>query len=186
MTMGPYHAVVVHFPIALLVTATLVIALRAFSDGPLALATDRALVPLLTLGVLSAVAAFAVGLLVWPMEATFSSPLGRNHVLAAAWTVAYWTLLLATRWLQGPAIWDGVTRWIMLGLACVGGLLLAITGSIGGHLMGTPTAASQALRLMGWEIYTTYYVPDATLALIVVSAVALAALGLWGRRTSAA
>ncbi|QCK86875.1 heme ABC transporter permease [Phreatobacter aquaticus] len=163
-------------------TATLVIALRAFSDGPLARATDRALVPLLSLGVVSSIAAFAVGLMVWPLEATFSSPLGRNHVLAAAWTVAYWTLLLVTRWLQGAAIWVGMTRWVMLGLAGVGGLLLAITGSIGGHLMGTPTAASQALRLMGWEIYTTYYVPDATLALIVASAIGLVALGVWGRR----
>ncbi len=184
--MGPYHAVVVHFPIALLTTATLVIALRAFSDGTLAHATDRALVPLLALGVLSGAAAFAIGLMVWPIEAITSSPLGRNHILAAAWTLAYWALLLATRWIQGPAIWDGLTRWVMLGLAILGGLLLAITGALGGHLMGTPTAASEGLRLLGWEIYTTYYVPDTTLVLIAAAVVVLLALGWWGRRARAA
>lgn len=184
--MGPYHAVVVHFPIALLTTATLVIALRAFSDGALARATDRALVPLLALGVLSTAVAFIVGLMVWPLEATVSSPLARNHIIAAAWTLAYWTLLLVTRWLQGPAIWEGVTRWVMLGLAILGSLLLAITGSLGGHLMGAPTAASEALRFLGWEIYTTYYVPDATLIVIVAAAVVLFGLGWWGRRVRAA
>ena len=51
--MAGYHAVLVHFPIALLMTATLAILLRAVSDGPLAKATDRALVPLLAIGLLT-------------------------------------------------------------------------------------------------------------------------------------
>ena len=51
--MGAYHAVLVHFPIALLMTATLAILVRAVFDNPLARAIDRALVPLLTIGVLS-------------------------------------------------------------------------------------------------------------------------------------
>jgi hypothetical protein len=38
---------------------------------------------------------------------------------------------------------------------------------------------------MGREISTTFYVPGATLALIVVSAAALAALGLSARMASA-
>ena len=66
--MAAYHVVLVHFPIALWMTATLAILWRAVSDGALAKAIDRALVPLLTIGLLSGIAAFAVGLMVWPWE----------------------------------------------------------------------------------------------------------------------
>ena len=106
--MAAYHVVLVHFPIALWMTATLAILLRAVSDGALAKAVDRALVPLLALGLISGLVAFAVGLMVWPWETISSTPLGRNHVLLATWTVAYWALLLATRWLRGEAVWEGL------------------------------------------------------------------------------
>ena len=95
--MAAYHAVLVHFPIALLMTATLAILLRAVSDGALAKAVDRTLVPLLAVGLLAGVVAYVVGLLVWPWEAISSTPLGRNHMLLATWTLAYWALILATR-----------------------------------------------------------------------------------------
>lgn len=184
--MAAYHVVLVHFPIALWMTATLAILLRAVSDGPLAKAVDRALVPLLVLGLLSGLAAFAVGLMVWPWETISSTPIGRNHVLLAAWTVAYWTLLLATRWIQGEGVWTGVTRWVMAGLAILGGALLGITGTLGGHLVGIYTEVSQALRLLGWEVYTTFYVPTLTLAVIGVVTVLLIGLGLWGRTARSA
>ena len=180
--MAAYHTVLVHFPIALFMTATLVILLRAVSDGPLAMAVDRALVPLLAVGLLSGVVAYGVGLLVWPWEAISSTPLGRNHMLVATWTVAYWALLLATRWVQGEAVWDGVMRWVMAGLAILGSVLLGITGTLGGHLVGVYTEVSEALRFLGWEVYTTYYVPSITLAAIVIAAVILAAIGILGRR----
>src|SRR5215207_1847359 len=96
LTMAGYHVVLVHFPIALFMTATLAILLRAISDGPLAKATDRALVPLLAVGLVVGVASYVVGLLVWPWEAIASSPLGRNHMLLATWTLTYWALMLAT------------------------------------------------------------------------------------------
>ena len=51
--MAAYYVVLVHFPIALWMTATLSILLRAFSDGELAQAVDRALVPLLTVALIS-------------------------------------------------------------------------------------------------------------------------------------
>jgi hypothetical protein len=180
--MAGYHAVLVHFPIALLMTATLAILLRAVSDGPLAMAVDRALLPLLAVGLLSGVVAYGVGLLVWPWEAISSTPLGRNHMLVATWTVAYWALLLATRWVQGEAVWDGVMRWVMAGLAILGSVLLGITGTLGGHLVGVYSEVSEALRFLGWEVYTTYYVPNITLAAIVIAAVILAAIGILGRR----
>ncbi len=180
--MAAYHVVLVHFPIALWMTATLAILVRAVSDGQLARAIDRALVPLLAVGLVAGVTAYAVGLFVWPWEALSSTPLGRNHMLLATWTVAYWALLLATRWIQGEAVWQGPTRWITAGLALLGSALLGITGTLGGHLVGIYTDVAAVLRLLGWEVYSTFYVPDLTLAVIAVSAVLLAAIGLWGSR----
>jgi hypothetical protein len=180
--MAGYHAVLVHFPIALLMTATLAILVRAVSAGPLAQAVDRALVPLMTVGLLSGVVAYAIGLLVWPWEAISATPLGRNHMLLATWTLAYWALLLATRWIQGEAVWEGPMRWVMAGLAILGSGLLGITGTLGGHLVGVYTEVSEVLRLLGWEVFTTYYVPSFTLALILIAAIILTAIGLLGRR----
>ena len=178
--MAAYHVVLIHFPIALFMTATLAILLRAISDDPLARAVDRALVPLLALGLLSGVVAYIVGFLVWPWEAISSTPLGRNHMLLATWTLAYWALVLATRWIQGEAVWEGVTRWVMAGLAILGSILLGITGTLGGHLVGIYTEVSEALRFLGWEVYTTFYVPNILLAVILVAAAVLAAIGFWG------
>ena len=177
--MAAYHVVLVKFPIALLMTATLAILLRAFSDGPLAKAVDRALVPLIGLGVLTGLAAYVVGLMVWPWEAVSSTPLGRNHMLVASWSLAYWTLLLITRWLQGEAIWQRPARGVMAVLALLGGGLLTITGTLGGHLVGIYTEVVNVLRFFGWEVYTTFYVPTFTLIAIAAAAIALMALGLW-------
>ncbi len=182
--MAAYHVVLVHFPIALWMTATLAIIVRALSDGPLAQAVDRALVPLLTLGLVAGIAAYSVGLMVWPWEAISATPLGRNHMLLASWTTAYWALMLATRWVQGERVWQGVGRWVMAGLAVLGSALLGITGTLGGHLVGIYTDVSQLLRLMGWEVYTTFYVPDSTLAVLVLTSVLLLAIGVWVRKTS--
>lgn len=184
--MAAYHVVLVHFPIALWMTATLAIVFRALSDGPLAKAVDRALVPLLTLGLIAGLTAYVVGLMVWPWEAISSTPLGRNHMLLATWTVAYWALLLVTRWRLGEEIWSGIMRWVMAGLALLGSALLGITGTLGGHLVGIYTEVSDVLRLLGWEVYTTYYVPDITLAAIVVMAIVLVAIGIWGSRRAEA
>lgn len=184
--MAAYHAVAAHFPLALLTVAALFIALRAVSSGSLALAADRALVPLLLLGVLGAVAAFAVGTQVWSWDAVSASPLGRNHILTAAWSLAYWTLVLVIRWQGGDRVWQGVWRFVMLGLALLGSVLLAVTGTLGGHLRGSSTALSALLREAGWEVYTTFYLPDVTLAAVVLAAVSLGAIGVLMRRSRAA
>lgn len=183
--MAPYHVVMVHFPIALWMTATLAILLRAFSAGALARAVDRALVPLLSLGLVFGVIAFSIGLMVWPWETISSSALARNHVLSASWTLAYWAMLLFVRWRHGEAVWGGVSRWIMAGFAILGSALLGITGTLGGHLVGIYTEVSELLRLLGWDVYTTYYVPDMTLAIAIVVCVVLLGLGEWTRRSEA-
>lgn len=183
--MAAYHVVLVHFPIALWMTATLAILWRSVSNGPVALAVDRALVPLLSIGLLSGLLAVAVGLMVWPFDAVTTSPMGRNHILLATWTTAYWMLMLVTRWLQGEAIWEGPGRWVMAGLALLGSALLGITGTLGGHLAGIYTDLSKVLRTLGWEVHRTFYVPNLTLAVLVVAAIALLAIAVLARRSQA-
>lgn len=42
------------------------------------------------------------------------------------------------------------------------------------------------MRLLGWEVYTAFYVPNLTLGVIAVSVLHQAGLGIWGRRSSIA
>lgn len=181
MNMAPYHTVLVHFPIALWMTASLAILIRAFSDSALAKSIDHALLPLLVISLLSGILAFSVGLTVWPFETISASAIGRNHLLMASWTVAFWTVILVVRWVHGEQVWIGTTRWIMAGLALIGSGVLGITGTLGGHLTGNYTDLSAALRALGWEVYTTYYLPDSTLTVFVMLALALVIIGVWGR-----
>ena len=182
---APFHSVLVHFPVALWTTVTLIIVFRALSDSALARAGDRVLVALLLLSVLSGLAAFAVGLSIFPLEAAAASPLTRNHILAASWSLGYWTVILVTLWMHGEAVWQGVNRWVMLGLAILGTILITITGTLGGHIAGNPTTVSQVLHWLGWDVYHTYYLPDWVLLLLAAAIIVLPVIGLWGRRRPA-
>ncbi len=115
--MAAYHVVLVHFPVALWMVSVLAITIRAFSEGPLAQAMDRSLPLLLSLGVIFGLAAYVAGASIWPWETITSTPMGRNHMMAASWSLAYFTLLAVIRILRGQAIWDGLSRWVMLVLA---------------------------------------------------------------------
>ena len=180
--MGVYHLLVVVFPIALWDTAFLFILVRALSDGELARRLEKAITPLIFLGVLAGAAAYALGLLVWPYSALSASPLGRNHMLMATWTLASWSMLCVLAWRLGSALWVGARRWIMLGLSAGGVGLLTITGTLGGSAAGNPSGVSDLVRLMGWEVYTTFYVPGTVLWLLVAASLVLLGLGFWGRR----
>jgi len=181
--MGPYHVMLVHFPIALWTTAALIILLRTFSDGTLARAADGALTLLLFLGAVSGALAFTVGLMVWPTEAATSSPLARNHMLLAGWSLAYWTVLWIIRWRGGERVWQGLWKWVMLGLAGLGIGLQTITGTLGGYLVGNPSAVSEVLRMLGWEVFTTFYLPSWLVLTIVCAAAVIVVIGIVGRRT---
>lgn len=182
--MGVYHKMLAHFPMALWMTTALVILIRALFDSAFARTCDKALPPLLLLGVLSGALTYAVGLLVWPLEAVTNSPMARNHMLWGAWTLAYWTALWVTRWHAGEHVWEGARRWIMLGLGLLGAGLLSITGTLGGYLSGSPSAVSDVVRWLGWEVYTTFYVPNFMLVLLVIAAVVLAVMGVVGKQQS--
>ncbi len=184
--MGPYHVMLVHLPIGLWTIAALIILLRAFSDGTHARAADGALSLLLFVGVAAGAVAFVAGLLVWPIEASTSSPLARNHMLFAAWSIAFWIVIWLVRWRGGERVWQGVWRWVMTGLAALGIALFVVTATLGGHLIGSPSAVSGLLRSLGWEVYTTFYLPNGVLILLAVGAALIVALGLIGKRRPAA
>ena len=184
--MSAYHVMLVHFPIALWTTAFLIILARSLSDASVVRAAEGALTPLLAFGALTGALAFAVGLLVWPIEAVASSPLARNHVLLGAWSLTYWTLLWIVRWRGGERVWQGMSRWIMLILAALGVGLQTLTGTIGGYLAGNPSAVSEIVRKLGWEVFTTFYLPTWMLAVVVLAAAVLAVLGVGARTSSRA
>ena len=183
--MGPYHALMVHFPVAFWTAGSVILIVRALSDGPLARAFDRVLVPFLVLGVLSGLIAYVLGLMVWPPDTLQTTPLGRNHMMAATWSMFYWVSVLFLRWWVGERVWDGVVnRLIMLGLGALGTGLLTITGTLGGHLHGAPTFLSDVLRQVGWEVYATFYFPTWVLVLLAAVIVAMPVVAGISRRAA--
>lgn len=175
--MGPYHAIMVHFPVALWTAAAGIIIFRALSAGPLACAFDRVLVPLLLIGVVSGVIAYLLGLFVWPFETLQATPLGRNHMLSASWSLCYWTAVLFLRSWCGERAWeDLIGRTVMVVLGALGAGLLTVTGTLGGHLHGAPAYLSEILRALGFEVYQTFYVPTWVLGVLGVLIVAMPAL----------
>jgi hypothetical protein len=181
--MGPYHAIAVHFPVALWTVASGIIIFRALSDGVLARAFDRVLVPLLSLGVVTGLVAYTLGQLVWPPDTLQSTPLGRNHMLAATWSLFYWAAVLFLRWRIGERAWEGaVNRLIMLCLGALGAGLLTITGTLGGHLHGAPAYLSEILRMLGFDVYHTFYVPSWVLAVLAIAIVAMPLLAIAATR----
>jgi hypothetical protein len=181
--MGPYHAIAVHFPVALWTVASGIIIFRALSDGAMARAFDRVLVPLLLLGVVTGLMAYTLGQLVWPPDTLQSTPLGRNHMLAATWSLFYWAAVLFLRWRIGERAWEGaVNRLIMLCLGALGAGLLTITGTLGGHLHGAPAYLSEILRMLGFDVYHTFYVPSWVLAVLAIAIVAMPLLAIAATR----
>lgn len=184
--MGPYHAIMVHFPVAFWTVAAGAIILRSLSDRPLARAFDRVLVACLVIGEAAGLLAYVLGQLVWPPDTLQATPLGRNHMMAATWSLFFFGSVLVLRWRAGEQVWQGpVNRMVMLLLGSLGALLLAITGTLGGHLHGAPARLSDLLKMVGFNVYETFYLPDWMLGVVAVVIVALLALGVVGARTPA-
>lgn len=183
--MAPYHHMLAHFPVALLGLAFLIIIMRSLSSGELARRFDSVLPYFLVLGVGVGVLTLVTGLLVWPIEASTTSPMGRNKILMSVWMLACWWILLLLRWRGGEAVWEGNHRYVMLGLGAVGGVLLATTGTLGGHLLGSPSRLTGLLRELGWDVYHTYYAPGWVLLVLVVVGAAGVVAGLIGTRKTA-
>ncbi|MCC5902584.1 MAG: hypothetical protein JJT87_11745 [Halomonas sp.] len=180
--MNGTHAMLSHFPVGFWALATLMILVGAMMTGRLAALCRAALLPILVLSLLGALAAIAIGLIVWPMAANLASPLTRNHMLMAFWSMGIFTMITVLVWRAGEAAFDGARRWALVILALTGALMFASAGTLGGHLVGASTAFSDVLGLMGWEVYTTFYSPLWVIAVMVIIGIALGALGLMGQR----
>jgi hypothetical protein len=91
--------------------------------------------------------------------------------------------VLYLRWRAGEAVWESRTnRLVMAIVGVLGASLLAITGTLGGHLHGAPAYLSELLRLVGFDVYTTFYVPNWVLVLLAGATVAMPILALAATR----
>lgn len=183
--MAPYHHLLAHMPISLLSVAFLIILLRFFSAGELARRLDSVLLYALVLGIGIGLLTLVVGMLIWPIDAATTSPMGRNKILISGWMLACWVAVLFLRWRGGVSVWDGASRYAMLGLGAVGGILLATTGTLGGHLLGSPSGLTILFRKIGWDVYHTFYAPSWVLAVLTAVGVAGLVVGLLGTRKTA-
>ncbi|HET7204351.1 MAG TPA: DUF2231 domain-containing protein [Steroidobacteraceae bacterium] len=183
--MGPYHAIMVHFPVAFWIVASGIVIYRACSDATLARALDRVLPVLLVIGVMTGVVSYVLGQFVWSPAAVQKTPLGRNHMIGATWTLSCWAAVLYLRWRAGESVWSTpLRRVVMATLGSVGGVLLAVTGTLGGHLHGAPAQLSDLLRLVGFDVYTTFYVPTWALIVMVGATVAMPVLAIVATRAA--
>jgi hypothetical protein len=178
------HHMLVHFPLGFWALATLMILVGALLPGRLAELSRAALLPVLVLSLLGALAAIVSGFLIWPLAANLASPLARNHILMAFWSLGVFTMLTVLVWRAGTSAFDGAHRWVLVILALLGGLFFASAGTLGGHLVGAPTHFSALLGLTGWEVYTTFYSPFWVIAVMVIIGIALGALGIMSQRRS--
>lgn len=156
---------------------------RAVSEGPAARALEKAITPLIAVGLIAAIVGYVVGFLIWPVSALTASPAGRNHLLLATWTVAYWAVLLLVLLRLGDAAWAGGSRWLTVILTAIGAGFLLLTGTVGGSLAHRPSGFSDLVGALGWDTHTTLYAPTGVLVFTVAAAAALAGLAVWGRRT---
>jgi hypothetical protein len=185
--MGPYHAIAVHFPVALWMVSSGIVIFRGLSDSALARALDRVLLTFLAIGVATGVVSYTLGLLVWPPDTLQTTPLGRNHMIAASWSLCSWSAVLFLRWRIGERVWEGiVNRLIMVGLGALGASQLAATGTLGGHLHGAPAYLSELMRPFGWDVYETFYLPTWMLLVLAAVIVAMPALAIVATRGRAA
>ena len=180
--MAATHHMLIHFPLAFWALATLMILYGAVMTGRLAELCRAALLPVLVLSLLGALAGIVSGFLIWPLEANLYSPLARNHILMAFWSLGIFVMLTALVWRAGEAAFDGARRWVLVILALIGSLFFATAGTLGGHLLGSSTAFSLIIDLLGWEVYTTFYSPLWVLAVMVLIGLALGAFGIMSQR----
>jgi len=180
--MAVYHVLIVHFPIALWMTAYLFIALRTFSDAEIFVRLQKSIWPLILLGSLAGAIAYILGLQIYPWSAITQSPLGRNHIMLATWTLSYWTVMGILGFRLRRHLFDGAQKWITFTVGSIGALVVVITGTLGGSLTGTPSLVTKSLSYVGWNVYTTFYLPTWMLVVFALGAILLVVLGYMGRR----
>ncbi len=179
-----YHILVAHFPVALWMTAYLFILIRCFSDSEFAVRLQKAIWPVAALGTIAGFVTYGLGLTIYPWSAITESPLGRNHIMLATWTLSYWTVISVLGYRFRRHLFEGGQRWVTFTLATIGAIVITITGTLGGSLTGTPSLVTKSLSWIGWNVYMTFYLPTWMLAIYFAGAVLLIAIGIvgWKRR----
>ena len=180
-----YHILMAHFPVGLWVTAYLFILIRCFSDAEFAVRLQRAIWPVAALGTLAGFVTYGLGLTIYPLSAITESPLGRNNIMLATWTLSYWTVMTVLGYRFRRHLFEGAQRWITLVLATIGAAVITITGTLGGSLGGTPSLVTKSLSWIGWNVYETFYLPTWMLVVFGLGALVLVALGVMGSRKRA-
>lgn len=180
--MSGMHHMLVHFPLGFWALATLMILVGALLPGRMAELNRVALLPVLVLSLLAALVAIISGFLVWPIEASTSSPLARNHILTALWSLGVFTMLTVLVWRAGSSAFEGASRCVLLILALIGISIFTTTGTIGGHLVGATTQFSELLKLSGWDVYHTFFVPTWVIGVMVIIGIAVGGLGIMSQR----
>lgn len=175
--MVAHHHIMAHFPIALLLLATLLLLLRGFSNNPTLARLEKSTPTLLIFGLLGGIAAILTGLLLWPHEAVLASPMAKNKILFAAWAMMAWIGVAAVRLRAGEGIWETSLRWPLVILAVLAAGLLSTTGALGGYLMGSPSEFSALLKLIGWNVYQTFHAPGWALGVAVIVALLILLTG---------
>ncbi len=180
--MAVYHILLVHFPIALWLIAYLFIILRLIRETEITVYLAKLIWPLILFGSLIGAAAYILGLQIYPWSAITQSPLGRNHIMLASWTLTYWTVVGVLGFRLRRHLFEGTQRWVTFVLSSIGALVVVITGTLGGSLAGTPSLVTKSLSYIGWNVYTTFYLPDWMLIAFAIGAVLLIILGYMGRK----
>ncbi|MBE0507304.1 MAG: hypothetical protein IBX50_11410 [Marinospirillum sp.] len=175
--MAAYHHIMAHFPIALLLLASLLLLLRALSNNPALAKLEKSTPILLIFGLLGGIAAILTGLMLWPHEAVLASPMAKNKILFATWTMIAWIGVAAVRLRAGEGIWETNLRWPLVILALLAAGMLSTTGALGGYLMGSPSDFSTLLKLLGWNVYQTFHAPGWALGVAVIAALLILLTG---------
>ena len=105
-----YHILMAHFPVALWLAAFLFILIRCLSDSQFAVRLQKAIWPLAALGTLAGFVTYGLGLTIYPWSAITESPLGRNHIMLATWTLSYWTVMSVLGYRFRRHLFDGAQR----------------------------------------------------------------------------
>ena len=180
--MTAYHGIAAHFPIALWACAFMIIFLRSFWQSIWIVKLSTVLSPLLLFAAVMGAVSIAIGLLLWPWSAVLSSSLARNHFMFATWSLLFWSMLWWLCVRKGDGLLQGRQRFIILIAASIGMGLVAITGTLGGKLTGNSSALPALLKAVGWDVYTTFYVPTSVLLLIVITSFLMIGVALMARR----
>ena len=181
--MNAYHGMLVHFPMALLLLASVLILIQIWLKQMNSYLMSVRL--LLLLGLLSGILSIVIGFMIWPMEAYLHSPNARNHILATACSMfGYLMLYFIYRANIKPG--DLASKLILSLYVLTVSFLLILTGTLGGNLAGNPSGLPALLKSLGWDLNYTMYLSNIGLALTMLISLIIIASSFMGSKNKGA